>query len=271
VSAQQAEALVAKIAEKFVKSRREGRLELMPFIPAGYPTLEASAAAILAASGAGAGLVEVGIPFSDPIADGPVIQEAFTHALARRTKPTDVLAMVRDIRAETSAALVAMVSYSIVFRRGVAAFADECVTAGFDGIIIPDLPSGEADRVCPLLVSAGLDTVLLAAPSTPPERRARIAELSSGFVYYLSVAGITGARDQLPEGLIAQIDAFRGLTNRPVCVGFGLSRREHLDLLRGHADGAIVGSALVRRMRSGGDSPGAVAAATTDFCRELLG
>jgi tryptophan synthase alpha chain len=259
------------ISKVFDASRAARRLQLMPFVPAGYPSLEATAAVLPALGKAGAGLIEVGIPFSDPIADGPVIQEAFTQALGQGVRLQGVLEMVRSVRGEVKVPLVAMVSYSIAFRRGLERFSAECREAGFDGLILPDLPPPEAQKVAGVVRAAGLDTVLLVAPTTPADRRATIAELSSGFIYYLSVAGITGERSALPADLAAGLAQMRSITKKPLCVGFGLSKAEHLKALEPHADGAIVGSALVRRMRGYGDEPGAVARAAGEFCGELLG
>jgi tryptophan synthase alpha chain len=218
---------------------------------------------------AGADLIEIGIPFSDPIADGPTIQEAFTTALSRGLHVSDVLSCVASVRERLTVPLVAMVSFSIVFRYGLERFLADASRSGIDGLILPDLPPPEAQSVCGRVRSAGLDTVLLVAPTTRPERREQIASLSSGFVYYLSVSGVTGERAALPNDLRENVLALRAMTDRPVCVGFGISTREQVASLRGVADGAIVGSALVRRMKQAGENPQAVARAAADLCRDL--
>lgn len=259
------------IQQSFLTSRAARRLQLMPFVPAGYPSLAATAALLPALANAGAGLIEVGIPFSDPVADGPVIQAAFTAALAQKIKLADILATVKAAKPHTSAPLVAMVSYSIAFRRGIERFAADLRDAGFDGLILPDLPPPEAQSVTQLIQSAGLDTVLLVAPTTPDDRRRTIADLSSGFLYYLSIAGITGERATLPPDLQSNLANLRKLTTKPLCVGFGLGTRDHLQALKGHADGAIVGSALVKRITAAGPNPQAIAQAAAHFCHELLG
>ena len=244
----------------------------MPFIPGGYPDLAATAAVIPALQRAGATLVEVGFPFSDPIADGPTIQAAFTEVLAKKLKVADVFAAVRTARATADLPLVAMVSYSIVYRYGVDRFFAAAAAAGFDGLILPDLPPPEAASVCDRAWAAGLDTCLLVAPSTPPARRAEIARLSTGFIYYLSVAGVTGARDTLPADLPANLAALRAITDRPVCVGFGLHTAAQVRELQPLADGAIVGSAFVKRMgAAAAGGPEAVAAGAAAYCAELLG
>jgi tryptophan synthase alpha chain len=258
------------ISQAFASSRAAGRLEIMPFVPAGYPSLDATRAILPALADAGAGLIEIGIPFSDPIADGPVIQEAFTSALSQGVNLEKVLESVRAVRPTVSVPLVAMVSFSVAFKRGVKRFSADLKSAGFDGLILPDLPPPEAHRFCDAVRSAGLDTILLCAPTTPRSRRQTIAELSSGFVYYLSVSGITGERATLPDDLVTNLADLRSITDKPLCVGFGLSTRAHVQALQSHADGAIVGSALVRRLgRENPADPQAIARAAAEFCRSL--
>ena len=242
----------------------------MPFIPAGYPDLATTEAALPAMERAGANLFEIGFPFSDPIADGPTVQESFTVALSKKLKIADVFESVARVRPRVSIPLVSMVSYSIVYRYGVDRFVSLARQAGFDGLILPDLPPPEAQAICERVRAGGLDTILLVAPTTAPQRRAEIAALSSGFIYYLSVSGITGARDQLPADLPDHVRQLKGLTDRPVCVGFGISKPEHVAQLRGIADGAIVGSALVKRMKNRlNDGPAAVAEEAAALTREL--
>ena len=164
-----------------------------------------------------------------------------------------------------------MVSYSIVFKYGVERFAKDAREAGFDGLIIPDLPPPEAQRVTGAVRQAGLDTILLVAPTTTAERRAEIAGLSSGFVYYLSVAGITGERDKLPEDLATSVRQLKSLTKTPVCVGFGIHQSKQVKQLAEVADGAIVGTAYVRRMKQIlNKSPAEIAKAVGQYTRELL-
>jgi tryptophan synthase alpha chain len=259
------------IPQTFAALRSARRIGLLPFLPAGYPDLATTGAALLAMERGGASVIEVGIPFSDPIADGPVIQEAFTVALAKRLKVEQVLETIATVRGKLSVPLVAMVSYSIVFRYGVPRFVAAAKQAGFDGLILPDLPPPEAQRVCDGVRAGGLETILLVAPTTTPERRREIAQLSSGFVYYLSVSGITGERDELPADLADNVRQLRDLTDRPICVGFGISRAAHVAQLRGQADGAIVGSAYVKRMKPVlSQGPDALAGVVESYTRELL-
>lgn len=248
----------------FSELRKSKRVGVMPFIAAGYPDLNATRELLPALERAGASAIEVGIPFSDPIADGPVVQEAFTAALSRGLKLKDVLRTVREARSSVSIPLVSMVSYSIVFRYGAEKYFADAKDAGFDGLILPDLPPPEAESICEKARKAGLDTTLLIAPTTSLERRREIARLCSGFIYLLSVTGITGERQTLPEHLAEQLRQLKQLTDTPLCVGFGISKREHVAQLSGLADGAIVGSAVVRRMKDG-------VGAVESYVRELVG
>lgn len=259
------------IRETFDGLRARGDIGLVPFIPAGYPDVQTTIACLPALQAGGASVIEVGIPFSDPIADGPVIQEAFTEALARKLKVSDVFRAVASVRERVTIPVVAMVSYSVVFRCGIEKFTADARAAGFSGLILPDLPPPEAQHVCGKVRAGGLDTILLVAPTTAPERRKQIADLSSGFVYYLSVSGITGERDQLPPELAAKVTELRGLTDRPVCVGFGIHKPRHLAQLAGIADGAIVGTAYVRRMKQHlNEGPAGIGRAVEAYTRELL-
>ena len=260
------------LKEVFAALRSKKRVGVLPFIPAGYPDLNATRELLPALERAGASAIEVGIPFSDPIAEGPVIQEAYTAALARGLKLKEVLKTVRESRSSVSIPLVSMVSYSIVFRYGPERYFADAKEAGFDGLILPDLPPPEAEGICEKVRKAGLDTILLVAPTTSRERRKEIARLCTGFIYYLSVSGITGERRKLPEDLAEQLRQLKQMSETPVCVGFGISRREHVGQLAGVADGALVGSAIVRRMKEhAGEGTGKMATVVESYVRELVG
>ncbi len=259
------------LKQTFEELRAKKQIAMMPFIAAGYPDIETTIATIPALERAGANLIEIGFPFSDPIADGPVIQEAFVKALARKIRVADIFRAIAEVRPRVSIPLVGMLSFTVVFRYGVERFVKDAKTAGFDGLILPDLPPPEAEKICGVVQAGGLDTILLVAPSTTVERRKEIARLSSGFIYYLSVAGITGERDRLPADLESNIRQLKSITDRPVCVGFGISKPEHVAQLAGLADGAIVGTAFVRRMTEhAAQGPEATAKACADYCCELL-
>src|SRR5262245_51904661 len=259
------------ISQTFHALGAKKQIALMPFVPAGYPDLATTASVLPALEQAGASIIEVGIPFSDPIADGPVIQAAFTDALKNKLYLNDIFKTIGQARASVSIPLVAMVSYSIVFRYGLPRFLTNAKMAGFDGLILPDLPPPEAQSVCDQIRAAGLDTILLVAPTTAPQRRKEIASLCSGFVYYLSISGITGERQELPKDLRENVTQLRAVAGKPVCVGFGISRPEHVKQLSDLADGAIVGSALVRRMKENlAEGPEKIAQAVGKYCTELL-
>jgi tryptophan synthase alpha chain len=179
--------------------------------------------------------------------------------------------MIGDVRPRLSIPLVAMVSYSVVFRYGVARFLTNAKMSGFDGLILPDLPPPEAQHVCEQVRAAGLDTTLLVAPTTSPQRQGEIAALCSGFVYYLSISGTTGERQQLPIGLSNRVTQLRQTSGVPVCVGFGIHKPQQVQQLSGVADGAIVGTAFVRRMQQhASQGASAIARAAGAYCRELL-
>jgi tryptophan synthase alpha chain len=251
--------------------RDRGAIGLVPFIPAGYPNLATTRAAIAALDAAGATAIEVGFPFSDPVADGPTIQQAYTAALAAKITVADIFSTVAAVSPTLRAPLVGMVSYSIIYRQGSEKFFAAARAAGFSGLIIPDLPPPEAQSVCKQVAAAGLEVCLLIAPTTAASRRKEICNLCSGFVYYLSVSGITGQRADLPPDLADNLRELRTLTDKPICVGFGISRPEHVRSLRGVADGAIVGSAIVGRMHQYiGESPEKVAEVIGRYADELL-
>jgi tryptophan synthase alpha chain len=197
-----------------------------------------------------ADLIEVGFPYSDPIADGPVIQSSYTRALARKIKTREIFATVAGISKEIKAPLVAMVSYAIIFRVGAAAFTKEAKEAGFSGLIVPDLPGDEASEFAKVSQAAGLDLIPLVAPTTPRERVQKILATASGFVYCIAVAGVTGARVTIAATLDAELAMLRTMTPLPLAVGFGISGPDQVMGLKGKADGAIVGSALVKHLEA---------------------
>jgi tryptophan synthase alpha chain len=263
------------IDDLFRRLRAAGRKAFIPFVPAGDPDLAATARLLRELAAAGASLIEVGFPFSDPIADGPVIQAAYTRALDKGLKVQDVFACLRDAARQPEVAAVprvGMVSYSLIHRRGPEAFVEQAQAAGLSGAVVPDLPAEEAEALAHLAGRRDFKLVLLVTPTTPPARAARIVKLCSGFLYCVSVAGITGERDRLPEQLLAQLTWLRGQTDLPLCVGFGVSRPDHVRMLREHCDGVIVGTALVRKLERAGAVPiEQVAADVRTLAAELAG
>ena len=263
--------MTAPITAAFAAAKAEDRLAFMPFVAAGDPDLTASADVLRTLADAGADLIELGVPFSDPIADGPVIQASYTRALAGGFKLAGFWEMLDGLKNEKLPPLVGMVSVSIVQRVGPAAFCERAAAAGLAGLIVPDVPGDEAGDLKAHADAAGLDLIQLVSPLTPPARVGKILAACSGFVYCLSVAGTTGERDELPPELAAHLARLREQTDLPLAVGFGVSMPEHVAALRGKADGAIVGSALVRRLEAFADSPReAVLADAADSTRAMV-
>lgn len=223
-------------------------MAFMPFVTAGDPDLSVTCDLIRTLAEAGTDLIEVGFPYSDPIADGPVIQASYVRALGRGLHVADILAAVGGLPTAELPPLVAMVSYAIVFRLGPARFLDEAAAAGFAGLIVPDLPGDEAEELAGAARARKLDLIALISPTTTPERADRILRGASGFVYCISTAGTTGVRDALPSELAEQLCWLRTRTDLPLAVGFGISGPDQVRTLEGLADGVIVGSALVRRI-----------------------
>ncbi|HMP80100.1 MAG TPA: tryptophan synthase subunit alpha [Pirellulaceae bacterium] len=225
-----------------------GHKPLIPFLVAGDPDLETTAATLSGLSAAGLPLLEIGFPYSDPIADGPTIQAAYTRALQHGVRVADILNAVARIERASATSLVGMVSYALVFRHGVEAWVEQVAEAGLAGLIVPDLPSEEAEALDVQCRKRQIALVQLIAPTTSRDRARRILEHASGFVYYVSVTGVTGERRSLPEELPDRIAALRELTDLPICVGFGVHDANQVRLLSPHVDGVIVGSAVVKRM-----------------------
>ena len=235
-----------------VAVRATGNLRLIPYLMAGHPSPAESIALGRAYARAGAAAVEVGVPHSDPLADGPVIQRAGQLALDAGMTMAGALEVASAI-ADEGAPVVLMTCVNPVLARGPTRFAVDCARAGVAGVIVPDLPAEESDPVADPLRAAGVDTIFLVAPTSPDSRMHSIAERSSGFVYCVTVAGVTGARHQLPARLEDLLARARAATDLPIAAGFGISRAEHVRRLRGRADAAVVGSALVDRVLRGED------------------
>lgn len=254
----------------FQTLRQQHGSALMPFITVGDPDLATTEALLPVLADAGASVIELGIPFSDPIADGPVIQASMTHALRGGVKLRDIFQMVQRVRPKVECGLVAMVSYSIVYRIGINRFIEQAGAAGIDGFIFPDLPMEEAEQVQAAVSAAGLIMSMLIAPTTPIERAKRIAAGSSGFVYVVSRSGITGEANELPPELPGRLRALRSVTNLPMAVGFGISNAKQVREVVSVADAAIVGSAIMRRIAEHRDEDrGNLVKHVANFTREL--
>ncbi len=235
-----------RIEQVFKRLRKKGETALIPFITAGDPSLEVTRDLVLEMDRRGADIVELGLAFSDPLADGPTIQAASFRALEAGMNPEKYFGLVSDIRSRSSVPLVLMGYYNPVLRYGLEAFAQDAAKAGIDGTIIPDLPLEEAAPWIKACRSSGLANILLVAPNTPEERIKRIVKASKGFIYYVSVLGITGARTTLPPEVSQGLERVKSFTRKPVAVGFGISKPEQVKALSASADGIIVGSAIVR-------------------------
>jgi tryptophan synthase alpha chain len=255
----------------FQRLRAGNRKAFMPFLTAGDPSLEGTGLLLQEVIRQGADLVEIGFPYSDPIADGAVIQASYTRALAKGVRIEGILESVqRWTAAQPGTPLVAMLSYSLIHRRGPAAFLEQAQRAGFSGAIVPDLPVEEAESLAKAAQARDFKLIQLVTPTTPRDRAVRIARQSTGFLYCVSVTGITGVRDRLPPELRDQLAWLRTQTDLPLCVGFGISKPEHVHMLKDVADGVIVASAIVRRLEHVGDRPlTEVAAEIGEFVRTL--
>jgi tryptophan synthase alpha chain len=232
----------------------------MPFVTAGDPDLGTTALLITELVSRGAHLVEVGIPYSDPVADGPVITASYHRALSRGLKVSHIFQTLRTLRAEGSARFnetpfVSMVSYAIIHRIGIDRYLNDASTAGFDGLIVPDLPVEESGVLVQKATVRGLKLIQLITPTTPRERAVEIARSTTGFIYYVSVAGITGERTGLPVDLVESVGWLRTQTDLPICIGFGISGPDQVRHLAPVADGLIVGSAIVRRLAEAVNRP----------------
>lgn len=251
-------------------------MAFMPFITAGDPDLDTTVAVLKELAHRGVDLIEIGFPYSDPIADGPVIQESYTRALNNGFHVHNLFEALKTLSADDLIALpplVGMVSYAIIFRYGAEKFLKEAEAAGFSGLIVPDLPGDEAPEFAETAKAANVDLVQLVSPLTPEDRAKRIVQAASGFIYCISVAGTTGVRDELPPELTAHLESLRTLTDLPLAVGFGISQPNHVDTLRGKADGFIIGSAIVKQFAAFSDpsqNRDAVITAIGDYAGEMV-
>ena len=257
-----------RIAERFRELSRAGELGLVAYVTAGDPSLDASEKIVLAAADAGADVIELGVPFSDPVADGPTIQRASERALRGGTTLAGVLDLVRRLRLRTQVPLVLFSYFNPILQMGIAKFADAATAAGADGALATDLTLEESEEYRSVLRARGLDTIFLAAPTSTDARLQRIAGVSSGFLYLISRTGVTGARESLPEELPGLVRRIRQFTPLPVAVGFGISLPTHVTVLGGIADAAVVGSAIVAEIEKAG-SADAAAKAVGDLVARL--
>jgi len=244
---------MSAIDTMFAGLKAKGQKAFMPFITAGDPDLQFTAAVLERLGAAGSHMCEVGIPYSDPIADGPAIQASYTRALDAGVKLDDIFTALSSVKMQ--APVVTMVSYAIIHRRGIENYVAAAKAAGVSGAIVPDLLVEEAPGMAKVCQREDFSLIQLVTPTTPRERAMRIAETSSGFLYYVSVTGITGEREGLPDGVVENVGWLREQSPLPVCIGFGISQPEHVSMLAPAVDGVIVGSAIVRRIAKAADQP----------------
>lgn len=238
-----------RIDIKFNQLRKDNRKAFIVFITAGYPTLDATYKLILEFSRIGVDIIELGVPFSDPIADGPIIQESSQAALGKKVNLVDILGLVKRARKKTGIPICLMTYYNPVFCFGEEKFVRKATACGVDGLIVPDLPPEEAGPILGLSRKFNLDIIFFISPTSTVKRIQSIARISRGFIYYISLTGTTGERKRLPADLASNIVRVKKYTSKPVCVGFGISTPLQLRRIYGVADGAIIGSAVVKKIK----------------------
>src|SRR5690242_9741425 len=261
-----------RISKRFAELRASGELGIVAYITAGDPTLDATLRFVLALAEAGTDVIELGVPFSDPLADGPTIQRASERALKAGTTLSGVLELVRRIRKSSQVPLVLFSYYNPILQMGLEKFASAAESAGADGVLATDLTPEESEDYRRILKAHRLDTIFLGAPTSTDERLAKIAACSSGFLYLISRTGVTGAKDALPNDLPALLRRARAATHLPLALGFGISLPGHVSVLGGLADAAVVGSALVSEIENAtksGASASAVEAAASALAERV--
>ncbi len=259
---------MTSVSQRFEYLRSHARCALIPFITAGDPDLETTAKALQTLDANGADLIELGVPYSDPLADGPVIQAAATRALQHGTKLHAVLEVVQQVSPLLQAPIILFTYYNPILNRGIDTFLEQARAAGARGLVVPDLPLEEADTLLKPAAAYGLELTLLIAPTSPKERILAIAQQSQGFIYLVSTTGVTGMRAQVQARVKDLLAELRTVTDKPIGVGFGISQPEHArQVMDWGADAVIVGSAMVQRLATGEPAQGLKALG--EFCRTL--
>ena len=261
---------MSRIAETFTRLKADGRTGLVTYLTAGDPSLDRTCELLFALERAGADIIELGVPFSDPLADGPVIQRATERALASGTTLSRVLDLVAEVRPRLSTPIVLFTYANPIVRMGVTAFADRAAAAGIDGVLLLDVPIEEAHEVHELLAARDLDTIFLLSPTTTVERMRLADQLGRGFLYVISRLGVTGVRDAVADGADQLVARIRQATTLPVALGFGIARPEHVRQVGQWADAAVVGSGLVQVIAEHGDRDSLVPAVES-YIRWLTG
>jgi tryptophan synthase alpha chain len=259
---------MSSVSACFQSLRDSSQCALIPFITAGDPDLKTTAEALRVLDQSGADLIELGVPYSDPLADGPVIQAAATRALQRGVHLDDVLAMVKEVTPQLKAPIILFMYYNPILNRGIESFLKQIAEVGVKGLVVPDLPLEEARSLLTPAAKIGIEVTLLVAPTSPKERIEAIAQHSQGFIYLVSVTGVTGMRNQLETRVQEILQQMRTVTDKPIGIGFGISQPEQARTVKSWgADAAIVGSAFVKRLADGTPTQGL--AAIGEFCQSL--
>ncbi|MDZ8032269.1 MULTISPECIES: tryptophan synthase subunit alpha [unclassified Nostoc] len=259
---------MTSISDSFQALRDRQQCALIPFITAGDPNLETTAEALRILDRNGADFIELGVPYSDPLADGPVIQAAATRALQKATKLEQVLEMLHIVIPSLKAPIILFMYYNPILHRGIKLFLAQIAVAGVQGLVVPDLPLEEAEELIQTAASFGIEVILLVAPTSSQDRIVAIARQSQGFIYLVSVTGVTGIRAQIQNRVEHLITELQSVTNKPIGVGFGISAPEQAhQVMEWGADAVIVGSAFVKRLAEGSPTEGLQA--VEEFCREL--
>ncbi|MFB2876126.1 tryptophan synthase subunit alpha [Floridanema aerugineum] len=261
---------MTSISDRFESLRSQSQCALIPFITAGDPDLQTTALALKVLDRNGADIIELGVPYSDPLADGPVIQAAATRALQNGTKLDDVLKMLGNVIPELTAPIVLFTYYNPIIHRGIENFLQQLSQVGVKGLVVPDLPLEEAESLLKPASELGIEVILLVAPTSSPERIKAIAQKSQGFIYLVSVTGVTGMRSGLESRVADLLQQMRHVTDKPIGIGFGISAPEQAKQVKDWgADAAIVGSAFVKRLADGTPETGLTAIG--EFCQSLKG
>lgn len=259
---------MTSVSDCFKSLKSRSQCALIPFITAGDPDLKTTAEALRVLDKSGADMIELGVPYSDPLADGPTIQAAATRALQKGVRWDNVLEMIKDVAPQLKAPLILFIYYNPILNRGIEAFLKEIAEAGAQGLVVPDLPLEEAESLLKPAAAIGIEVILLVAPTSPKERIEAIAHQSQGFIYLVSVTGVTGMRTQIESRVQDILQQMRTVTDKPIGVGFGISEPEQAKQVKDWgADAVIVGSAVVKRLAEG--TPAEGLAAIGEFCQSL--
>jgi tryptophan synthase alpha chain len=261
--------MMNRVEKKFRELKKFGKKAFIAYITAGDPGINMTKKIVLALEGSGADVIELGIPFSDPLADGPTIQAASHRALLKGANLKKIFALVADLRKVTEIPLVFMTYYNPVLRYGIDDFIMDCRKSGVDGVIVPDLPFEEAGDLIKLSKEHGIATIFLVAPTSTKDRMANIVKRSSGFIYYVSLTGVTGARVKLPPEVMSNIRVIKSVTDKPVAVGFGISTPAQARKVSTVADGVIVGSAIVKIIADNQNNHNALISKVSSFSKKL--